>query len=252
MRGGSPTTSSLERDASEYPALYPFGVEVVAFLSAEDEVDAPFEARLRSVWRYVVGRIRRFAATLTPRESAVLDVEDIIHSVVAQLIEKDPYWDPDRGKYSTFVENIILNVLSTCHEQARAVSGPANSFARLKDYHARRNQGTLTRSMSDTMRAIERVMQDFSSVATSLEPPDPAAEPVEIPTILHALRSLEDPIQVWALVNRYGLFGSSPLTFRQIADILQIRRGQAKDLVEGAKAGLEAAIREIEARHEVV
>lgn len=237
------TPSQLERDAEAYPALYPFGINLVDFLDPDEEREAPIDRRLRSVWRYIVGRVKRFAATLKPREAAILDAEDIIHTITAQLIEKDGQWDPSRGKYSTFVETIIRNVLSTCHEQARAVSGPANSYGRLLGYQERQELGTLTRGMRHTMMAISQVMEDFASFdedERDLEPGD-----FDVKTLRRALAALDGPVQVWALVRKYGLFDTQQMTFKQIAVKLDLKEGQVRSMIKEAKMVLRQSLREM-------
>jgi DNA-directed RNA polymerase specialized sigma24 family protein len=232
--------SQLEKDAEEYPSLYPFGTDLVDFLDQEEEPRAPFEQRLRSVWRYIVGRVKRFAATLKPREAAILDCEDIVNTVAAQLLEKDGLWDPGRGKYSTFAEQIVRNVLSTCHEQARAVSGPANSHGRLQGYYQRRGEGTLTRGMWCTMTSIERVMEDFASYEEDSE--TPPFDSIDVQALLTALRNLDGPIQVWALVHKYGLLDTEPMSFKQIAQTLDLKHHQVKILIKSAREILKRSL----------
>lgn len=231
----SPPPSGLAQDARDYPALYPFGLDVTHFLDPDEETTAPFEARLKSTWRYIVKRVKIFAATLRPREAAILDCEDIVNAIVLQLIEKDHFWDPERGKYSTFVENIIRNVLSTCHEQARAVTGPSNSHGRLQGYQERQRSGTMTRGMERTMTAIRHVMGDFDSLAEEADK-DPAD--FDVQGLLRSLRRIDDPISVWALVHKYGLLGTEPLTYKQIARHLRIREAKAREMVKAARATL--------------
>ena len=232
-RGDDAPLSALQRAALDYPALYPFGTGLYTFLDAEGEKDAPFEARLRSSWRYIVGRVQRFARTFKPREAAVLDVEDVVHSVAARLVEKDHLWDWRRGRYSTFVEAVMISVLANCHEKARAVSGPTNSYSRMKKYHERRALGTMTRSMAATLQAIECVMGDFDSWDETIVVPGPDDD-VDVQAIVAALRALENPLDVWILVRKNGLLGNPRLTIKEIAAQLGITGDEVKGILKAA------------------
>lgn len=223
--------SALQRAALEHPALYPFGTDIYTFLDSEDEKSAPFEARLRSIWRYIVRRVQRFARTLKPREAAILDVEDVVHSVAARLVEKDYLWDPARGRYSTFVDAVIGSVLTNCHEKARAVSGPANSYSRMKKYEERKRNGTMTRSMKATMRSIETVMGDFDSWDDTIVIPGDSDD-VDVQAIVAALRSLDNPLYVWILVRKNGILGNPQLTISEIAAQIGITTDEVKGILK--------------------
>lgn len=217
----SRSSNRLEQAAKDYPALYPFGTNLERFLDAEEEEEASFEERLRSSWRYLVGRINRFAATLKPREAAILDVEDCVNSVVERLIENDHLWDPSRGRYSTFVEAVMTSVLATCHEKAKTVNGPSNSFARMKAYHDREAKGTLTPAMRETMVRIEKAMGDYEDLdGRSFE--TNGHDEDDMILLRRAIRTFEDPIQVWVLVRKLGLFGMERMTFVEIAKELGV------------------------------
>lgn len=223
--------SALQRAALEHPALYPFGTDIYTFLDSESERSAPFEVRLRSIWRYIVRRVQRFARTLKPREAAILDVEDVVHSVAARLVEKDHLFDPTRGRYSTFVDAVIGSVLTNCHEQARAVSGPANSYSRLKKYRERQQNGTMTRSMEATMKSIECVMGDFDSWDDTIAASS-GEDDVDVQAIVAALRSLDNPLYVWILVRKNGLLGNPQLTIKEISVQIGITSDEVKAILK--------------------
>lgn len=232
--GKSGPRDRLDQDSRDYPALYPFGTNLVTFLTADQERSATFEQRLASCWRYMIGRARRFASTMKVRETAVLDVEDIVQSVVERLIEKDHLWDPDRGRYSTFVDSVIVTVLTTCHEKARAVSGPSNSYSRLADYREKEQSGSLTPGMRETMTKIEKVMGDLDTL--SIDSPEDHDPSEFIESLRMALRRFRDPFEVWILVRRAGLFGVGKASYAEISERLGISEREARCLARDARA----------------
>lgn len=234
--------SRLEQAARDFPALYPFGTNLTKFLDAEEEKTASFEERLRSAWRYLAGRVNRFSATLKPRESAVFDVEDVVNSVVERLVEKDHLWDPARGRYSTFVEAVMMSVLATCHERARTVTGPTNSFARLKTYHEREADGTLTLSMKETMDRLERAMGDYETI-DSRHFETNGHDDVDSILLRKALRTFDDPIQVWVIVRKSGILGMEPMTMKAIAETLGISEKDVRKINRSARKKLKECLK---------
>lgn len=229
--------SRLEKAAKDFPALYPFGTNLTQFLDAEEEKTAPFEERLRSAWRYLAGRVNRFSATLKPREAAVFDVEDVVNSVVERLVEKDHLWDPARGRYSTFVEAVMMSVLATCHERARTVTGPTNSFARLRIYREREAEGTLTPSMRETMDRLERVMGDYESI-DGKQFESNGHDRIDSILLRRALREFKDPIQVWVLVRKFGILGMEAMSMGDIARTLDVTEKEVRKINRAARKKL--------------
>lgn len=241
----------LEQVAEIYPALYPFGTNLDRFLDAESEKTASFEERLRSIWRYLIGKIDRFVATFTRRELAILDVEDCVHSVVEKLIENDHLWDPSRGRYSTFVDAVATSFLVTCHERSKTVMGPSNSHARLKAYRERSVDGTLTPAMRETMSRIEKAIGDYDSLDEASFTTNGHPE-FDVAILRNAIRSFDDPLEVWVLVRRYGLFDVKKMTFREIAWKLNVSEKIAKKIGKSAKENLKNKISVVEDFYEAI
>lgn len=220
----------IERAARKEPALYAFGTKPLRRLSAEEERGAPFEDRLVSVWGYIVKRARRFVATLSERERAHLGADDLVSAIVLDLLqkEKDSRWNPDRGRYVTFVEQVIRNVTAEERERARVVRAPSNARSRLEGYRAMAREGTLKRGQEATMRAIESVLGEVEGVSVAAGPvTDPGLTPGDAAReesaardgrdVITALRSLEDPLHALVLARSWGLFGSESFTPTEIA-----------------------------------
>lgn len=232
-----------DRLADQFPALYPFGIDLPVFLDATEERSAPFERRLESVWRYVARRVKRFAATLGPRESAVLDVEDVVQAVVEQLTEKDHLWDPGRGRYLTFVEAAMKSILAGCHERARTVTGPSNSYARMKGYREREELGTLTRPMRETMERLRIVMGDFEQLGGDEVAVVEVEDDVDVRSLVCAIKKLDNPIHAWVIVRRHGLFGVVEMSFAEIAERLEMDEKAARRIARIARARLKKIVR---------
>lgn len=236
------TKGRIEKDAEDRPALYPFGTNLTKFLDVDEERTAPFEDRLKSSWRYLVGRVNRFFVSFRPRGSSVFDVEDVVNTVVERLVEKDHLWDPSRGRYSTFVDAVMRSVLVTYHEKTGAVSGPANSFSRLKDYREREAVGSLTLEMRATMVRIEKAMGDFESIDERYAEPNGHDDDV-IERFRDAFKAFDDPMQVWVVVRRYGLLGMGRMTLVEMASRLGISKDFASRLDKDARRKLEEILK---------
>ncbi len=241
----------IERAAERDPGLFAFGTRPLKRLSAAEERDAPFEDRLRSVWSYIVERSARFATGLSVRERAHLDSVDLVQEVVVSLLEKDHKWDIAKGRYVTFCEAVMRNVLSVQLEQARVVGAPANAHGRLKEYHRREAAGTLGKASRLTMRAIEAALGEVDDVGPVCEPvfggdrdtssPETPADTV----VTRAIRSLADPGHALVLGKTYGLFGGEEQTAREIAAATGGDPKQVQSLQGRAKTAIRKRIEKL-------
>ncbi len=249
----------VDRAARERPGLYPFGTEPEGNpwkLTAAKERKAPFEVRLRSIWKYIVRRALRFAAVLTERERSNLDAEDLASEITAALLEKDHKWEPDRARYVTFAENIIANVLSAKREQARVVAAPANAAGRLRRYQERHAAGTLSPEATRTMHAIEAALGEVEAVAADADPTFGSERDRQGPSSLHltkqtnaeineAIRELQDPRQALILGKTFGLYGCDEQTTREIADSIGGSAQEVRSIQARAKTALRKRIEKL-------
>ncbi len=230
--------------------MFPFGTQPLDRLSREAEAVAPFEERLRSVWRYLVKRVKRFSACLSEHERSHMGPGDLVNDVVIALLEKDQLWSIERGRYVTFAEQVMRNVLSEKREDARVVSAPSNAYGRLRNYHGLHAQEILSARSTITMRAIEAVLATPEALNEDLDPafkemlrsdcndiPDPANT-----ELTQAIRDLGDPRQSLVLGKTYGLFGGSEETPEQIARRLRSTSKAVKNLQARAKTALRRRI----------
>ncbi len=218
----------LDRAARRNPALFAFGTEALRRLAPEEEAAAPFEDRLRSVWGYLVRRSRRFVATLSGRERAHLGPDDLVDAIVVALLEKDARWDPGRGRYITFAEQVARNVMVAERERARVVRAPSNARSRLQKYRDLDREGKLSESKRITMHSIEAALGEVECVRPAAGPTTDrdgtpravAAEEArdrELRDLTSALRTVESPIHAHILARAWGLHGGEELTPAQIA-----------------------------------
>ena len=244
--------SRIERAAEREPGLYPFGTTPPPSLTAEEEAVAPFEDRLKSIWRYIVRRTKRFCSTLNERELAHLDPEDLAAEIVVALLEKDHKWDPQRARYVTFCESVMRNVISVRREQARVVAAPANSSGRLKRYRELAAQGKLSAVSKLTMRAIEAALGDTEPVGPSVDPSFGAdrdqgdtPELSKAVEIMEAIRGMEDPRQALVLGQGFGLFGTEERGAAEIGEKLGMDARQVRALQGRAKTALRRRIEKL-------
>lgn len=221
----------LEKAARKDPALFAFGTDPLKRLTAEEEIDAPFEARLVSVWAYIVRRARRFTATLSQRERAHLGTDDLVNAIVLSLIEKDRKWDPRRGRYVTFAEAVARTTIVSERERSRVVRAPSNARERLERYRRMDREGTLAPGPRETMHAIEYALGEVEAIQPRTDPatdraqtPREAAEQEATTTasrdILAVLKSIENPLEALVLARSWGLFGAIPMSAAEIAATL--------------------------------
>ncbi len=232
----------LERDALEYPGLYAFGTAPLVPMARDCEAGAPFEARLKSVWPYIVRRARRFAATLSDRERANLEAEDLVQRITLALVERDAKWEPARGRYITFAERVIRNVVVIERERARVVEAPSNAVSRLRTYRDLAAQGKITAKQRETMLAIEGVLGETEAVrGQGPSSPDWGDTGGDVgrcgemrAEVVAAIRTLALPLQAYVLARSCGLFDGLTLTTEEIAaglpgvDAKRVRSLQAR------------------------
>ena len=91
----------------------------------------------------------------------------------------------------------------------------------------------MTRSMAATMAAIECVMGDFDSWDDTIVVHG-HEDDVDVQAIVAALRSLENPLDVWILVRKNGLLGNPQLTIKEISEQLGLTRDEVQSILKEA------------------
>lgn len=225
-----------------YPLLAAFGAEEIRFLGTDEARGATAEERIRSVWPFLVGSVLEFAASLAPRARANYDPEDVLGELYLTLLEKDAKWEPDRGKYLSFVYRIVAHELHAIRDRASTVHSPRNSASRLRGYEAEIEDHRISEAKLQTYRDLRRVMAEQES----LDPDDPSCDdPLDAPEILERREGLGlgrgavkrgvaalEPDEADMLGRAHGLFGRPEQTVREIA----FERGRTAEYVRGVLA----------------
>ena len=237
-----------DRIRDRYPIFSAYGGEH-EFLTTEAAIAATPEARIRSIWPFIVRRVIKFQESLKHRERANFDHEDTLTELWVALAEKDSEWSPDRGKYITFAGVIIDCELCAIRDKARTVHSPRNSSCRLKKYRAEEQSGTISGRRLKTANDIRRTSDGIGPIspghsreATSIGVihHDPAvvlagreATEETIDALKVAIKATLTPFEASVLGRLAGLWGRTPQTVWQMAwetghDQGDIRRAKSR------------------------
>lgn len=156
--------SRSERTRDKYPMIDAFGGKHEFLGDGGEFVDT--EARIRSIWPFLVGRAQSFQSTLKPRERVNTDIEDTISALYIALVEKDKDWEPARGKYITFAGVVIEREFCSIRDKARTVHSPRNSSGRLKEYKEEEADGTISPRRMKTFHDIRRTAEGMSGIGS--------------------------------------------------------------------------------------
>ncbi len=228
---------------SPNPSQYCFGTDAIRPLTVVEEVDAPFEKRLRSIWPYLVKSVNRFTAQLTPRELANYDADDLMTEVALALWKKDDRWSPRRGRYITFAEQVCRSTVLSLRARMRTVHAPSNATGRLKIYRRRLEDGPLPARQRTIVARLAQVLGQVDDVADVPNCPQlvSAADQVQadldareaaLGSADRARAALADagPLGALVLTRLYGLFGTPPQSERALAQSLPSLRTAARVL----------------------
>lgn len=133
-------------------------------LSTQEAINATREERIHSVWRMMVHETRRFLSKSKYRNRANFDAEDILSELWIALAERDHWWSPERGAYTTFASTIIHHALIVIADRSPTVQCPRNSTSRIKNAQDRCKNGTLSPKRAVTLQALLRVNSHISSL----------------------------------------------------------------------------------------
>lgn len=145
------------------PTFHLFGH--VQFLSLEEAAAATRDQRIASVWPYVKRRALKFVHSLSFRDQANLDFDDVCHSIYEAVAKRDHKWTPERGKYVNFAASIIENHLNGIRDTAKTVHSPRNTSCRMKEYEQSEAQGTLTDKCRKTRADIQRTHSGCGNIS---------------------------------------------------------------------------------------
>lgn len=221
------------------------------FLAPDDAIGADFETRLRSIWPLMCRRVRGFSGTLTRRERANFDDEDVLAELVVALARKDGLWRPDHGRYITFAWAVIKSELASIRDRSRTVQSPRNSTCRLKAYQAESDAGTLTARRRATFQDIRRTSANPVPVGSSgddgivdlVDERGPGGRlPCELAedAIERAICEALEPLETESIASTAGVFGWKR---RANADVAR-EYGVTEDDVRAARASGMAKVRD--------
>lgn len=238
-----------ERIRDRYPIFGAF-LGQKNFLSIEEAAAATRDQRIESVWPFIVRRVLSFNSTLKPRERSNFDAEDVLSEIWVELSEKDGDWNPERGKYITFVGKLIDRHFCTIREKARTVHSPRNASCRTKEYQEEEAAGSLTEARRKTFADIRRTGEAMGSIShsdrigdpaegqqfladeSSMDPLDFAASSFDADlcrdAARQAMRGLTPP-EAKVISLLYGFGGRRPMTLWDIAfdaqeDVNEVRK----------------------------
>lgn len=152
-------------ESQDYPIFEMFGPEPRR-LTHEEAISATVERRIESVWLFLVRKTLQFVATLRGQEVANCDPEDILVELYIELQQKDGKWEPDRGRYITFVGRLVQRHLSDLRDKSRTVKSPRNSSSRMGDYQRELDAGTITAERLQTYRDIQRSTASYTLLSS--------------------------------------------------------------------------------------
>ena len=230
-----------DRIRDKYPIFSAYGSEH-EFLTPEAAIAATPEARIKSIWPFIVRRVIRFQESLKPRERANFDHEDTLAELWVALAEKDSEWTPERGKYITYAGVIIDRELCSIRDKARTVHSPRNSSCRLKEYRAEEQGGSITPRRAKTANDIRRTTESVQAFSFTMDRPkgsDPVSMLSDGEATAEMLAALKLAIRVLpafeanVIGRSAGLWGREPQSVYQIAwetgrDQTEVRQAKAR------------------------
>lgn len=235
--------SKNERLRDKYPIFYAYEGRH-EFLGADDAAGKTLDERIKSVWPFIISCVRSFEKTLSVRERANYDMEDVVSEIWLALAEKDDKWTPERGKYITFAGVVIHRELSAIRDKCRTVHGPRNSSCMMKKYSMGEDDGTITPRKAKTAADIRRTIKGATCVTENpptkgCNSPEPSAvvgraesAAENLDAVKLSIRKNLTPFEAKVMGLLCGLWGNPSLSVFWIAwhekkDPSEVRR--AKD-----------------------
>lgn len=240
----SPVTSPSAR-------LDPFGE--VAILTHRQTRGRDFESRLRSVWPLLKRLSRTFLETLTDRERANCDVDDVLSALTLKLLAEDWRWKWRIGKYSGFAARLARNELHRMRNRVRTVETPLNTSERLREYHERVAQGRTLGRESVTFARL----QGAARGGAGLESPERLADHSPAALDRDDDRVARTRAAVWAAVGQldpltaivvgryYGLDGEPARDVPEVARSLRMSAKRVREKLTGGCERLREALAQL-------
>lgn len=211
-----------------------------------DESGQSAPDRIAKVIPLLTRTIMTWLKSLRERERAQYDIDDVLQEAWLILLKKDHYYDPLRGKYSTFSVMILTRFLADLRNRCHIVDSPRDTTARL---------GKADEQAPETLERIRQSIRDVGSLEDDLldRGDDPTVErathqdndQLYLARLGSALRELKDPQAAKTLAWTYGLFGAQPLELSEqaerllttVADVVRIREEAERKLATLLKRG---------------
>ena len=225
-----------KRENRDHPLCLALGT-YHKFLTSDQAASSTPNERITSVWPYICNKASEFTATLTPRERANFDVEDVITEIWLYIRERDHKWTPERGQYISFVGPLVHNCLYGLREVTRTIESATNTCSRLKKFDQESEKGELSESKRKTMEAMQRSVSGPDKLTDTIVKNDsPDSEIIaeeEHREIVLAVVDLVRHVsyEEASIIGPYlGLWGQKKLKFGQIACKLGTTSTRVKEI----------------------
>ncbi len=138
--------------------LNPYGItgSTLRGLSQAEQAVLGLHERLEGVWPLLV-RICTAHARRLKKQGISIVVEDLVQELALALVENDGKWQPERGRYTTFVGCIWRNVRQRQDELRGVVPAPHNAYSMLKKLRRERADHELSPTKFQTLYGLEAV-----------------------------------------------------------------------------------------------
>jgi hypothetical protein len=140
------------------PNFRPYGTANATLkgLSALEQAELGPHERLQCAWPLIV-RLCTAHATRMLKQGIVMVPDDLIQEVAVQLMMKDHKWDPNRGKYTTFVNIVWRNVKQRQRETVGVVIAPHNAYSRMTKLRRQQEAKDFTPGKASLLFSLETV-----------------------------------------------------------------------------------------------
>lgn len=215
-------------------------------VSPEREAEASFDARVASVWIFLIKLARNYHGRLSDAERAGTEIDDLLADLWITLREKDEMWNPSRGRFITFAGAIARRRLSDLRDQSRLVRSPNNCLSKIREYKA--EGGTDSPRKRATFAAIMATRAEFAEVSefsvVDGEHDSDSRYPLEGDAkdlVLRAVAKL-NPYQAAALGQTAGLFGGRRASLAVVAKRLGVSKDRVRRLAIEAREAIRVAL----------
>jgi RNA polymerase sigma factor (sigma-70 family) len=211
----------------------------------EREREADFDARVESIWPFLMSMCSSFVERLSPSERQSLDLDDVLSEAFVRLKEKDHCWNPDRGRYITFAGSVVRRMLYDLRDRSRTVKSPSNSSIRSKAYEEKAaTTGGVANPIWESIAATKREYVSINGVEGGVDIEDhgpPAEDEAKESRDRDVAKKLKEfigsltPYQAAVVGMEYGLFGQPTRTVAEIAERLKIDVVRCRSISASAK-----------------